>query len=41
MKNTETLIEAGTGTEDFPFQLNALTTALESHSPHDPGNSEV
>lgn len=41
MKNTETLIEAGTGTEDFPFQVNTLTTKLESRSPRDPGNSEV
>lgn len=41
MKNTETLLEAGTGTEDFPFQVNTLTTKLESHSPYDTGNSEI
>lgn len=41
MKHTETLIGAGTGTEDFPFQVNTLTTKLESHSPHDTGNSEI
>lgn len=41
MKNTETVPEAGTGTEDFPFQVNTLTTKLESHSPHDTVNNEI
>lgn len=41
MKNREALIEAGTGIEGFPFQVNTLTTKLESHSPCDPGNSAI